>query len=103
GDVTACVIPPAALTQRGDCNLVGGRTVHRPRKHGLPADDANQRAPERNTANEGLRPIDRIDEPTPRRRVTLSAEFLSEYRVVRKPRSDPCARGLLSGAIGDRH
>ena len=96
-------VPPAPRARRGGHELVDRGKVRRAGEHLLPLGHRDQRAPERHAAHEGLRAVDRIDDPpAPGARARL-AELLAEDAVLGKARLDPRARAPLRRTVGDRH
>ena len=63
----------------------------------------DQRAERRPPADEGARPIDRVQHPAQPSLRPLEAEFLPQDPVVREPLRQHRAHRLLGGAVGDGH
>src|SRR5215208_2614546 len=81
----------AAVTRRVTVateSLAGERLVHHPKDRLSKPCQRDQRTPLRHAADEGLRPVDRIEHPDVLSIGTLLAEFLTENAVIRKRLGD---------------
>src|SRR5262249_21925398 len=74
-------IPPTSLATGGDHQLVDRGEEGRPGEHRLALGQRHQRAPQRHPADEGLGPVDGVEDPPPPRIRPGAALLLSENPI----------------------